>query len=59
MRQKPSANATKKLKAELARARLERLARPKRPKRAAGGGDDDAVGDILERFVSAIKGPGA
>ena len=58
MRGKPSANATKKLKAELARARLERLARPKRPKRP-GAGDDDSVGDLLERFVSAIKGPGA
>ena len=57
MRAKNTAQATKKLKAELARARLERLARPKRPKRAGPG--DDAIGTMLEHFVNAIKGPGA
>lgn len=51
---KKSAHATKKLKADLARARLERLARPKRPKRSQDETPADAIADILDRVVGNV-----
>jgi hypothetical protein len=49
---KHGAKATEKLKADLARARLERLARPKRPKKAPAP-DADSPSEIIRSFFDS------